>query len=126
MIKITVSGNVGKDPRTSNGHVFFSVASNDKQKDGSKVTTWVDVRCFASANIDTSKVARGVYVTADGFGKLKEYNGKTSLEVVAKSIEVGFPVDGARAASPRHKVDFTTDPAGDFDPGYGQDDEIPF
>ena len=96
MIEVTVSGNVGNDPRQTNGHSFFSVASSDKDKDGNKVTTWVDVAVFAKANLDVSQVKKGAYVTVKGYGTLETYKDKTSLKVRAKSLEVGFKAKGGQ------------------------------
>lgn len=101
MITVTVSGNVGREPnRTDKGHVFFSVASKKKDKEGNQVTTWVDVAVFAKANLDTSKVEKGTYVTVTGNGSLETFKEKTSLKVFAKTLEVGFPVD---KVSPKKK-----------------------
>ena len=52
MITVTVSGNVGREPnRTDKSHVFFLVASKNKDKDGNQVTTWVDVAVFAKQTL---------------------------------------------------------------------------
>lgn len=107
MIKVEVSGNVGAEVREYGGHTFFSVASNKlNKKEGTKVTTWVDIAVFSNSNLDVSEIAKGVYVTVKGKGQLETFKEKTKLKVVADEITVGFPVGRATGRQEDDSIPF--------------------
>lgn len=88
MIEAFVEGNIGKEPELKSGNqgpfVTFSIASSEKKD---TPPTWVNVACFSqSLQEKAAKLEKGSKVRVYGRLVLKEYNGKSYLNLTAESI----------------------------------------
>jgi single-strand DNA-binding protein len=90
MIFSTITGNLGRDSElreTKAGPVLsFSVASEDRAG-SEKATTWVRCSMFGKRGVALAQhLIKGTRVVVFGPIRLREYNGKTSLECIANEI----------------------------------------
>lgn len=87
---ITISGNVGKDPQTSDTRagqvVRFSVAQRTGY--GDQDTRWYNVAVFNAGLIAgiLQNVRKGTRVVVEGFAEENQYNGQSQWQIVGDRV----------------------------------------
>lgn len=126
MIIVNVSGNLGQEAsirQAGNTQVVsFSVASTRKVK-GEKETTWVRCSYFGAKAVAVAPfLQKGARVVVSGEGSLREYQGKTSLEVNVSNLELlgGAPRQQQSASESRPAQQHSTSRS-DGTSGLGED-----
>lgn len=95
--RIQIIGHVGRDPEmryTPGGSPVteFSVAVNNRRKDGLEETTWLKIMCWSRlAEIADQYAKKGARVYVEGRLQIREYtdrdnNKRTSVEIVASDL----------------------------------------
>jgi single-strand DNA-binding protein len=101
---------VGQDPKTGEAggtkYANFGLASSHK-KDGEKITTWVNVKCFGAMvdNVITPYVKKGSKIAVYGDMRTETYKDKdgvekTSVVLLASRIELCGDTEGAGERKP--------------------------
>ena len=131
MIKATIIGRVGQDPKQLKGGAGFSVASSVYGgKDKGEVTTWVDVAIWDEqrAGFVMNHIKKGALVVVTGDIGTRSYdsNGTTKTVVTCRAATVDFgpsnKKDGQSDGTQRNTAP-SNSTASD---GPYQDAEIPF
>lgn len=127
MISLTVVGRIGKDAETrkigNDTVTTFSVASSEKQKDGTYETTWVDCSIFGKRGVALEQYLRkGTAVTAIGSFKRRESNGKIYFGIKVDHIEIQDRKQQTKQDSTNLPQDESEQNSG----GGSGDDDIPF
>lgn len=135
--KMTVIGNVGRDPeiKTSPSGVKFArfVVAVNKVSKGEKITQWIDVVIFNEKTCDVVEnyVRKGTKIFVEGEPTVRAYAAKTgeakaALELVVgkfdgKILMLSSREDGPQASTVTSRYSTATGLAADLD-----DDSIPF
>ncbi|MHB8704005.1 MAG: single-stranded DNA-binding protein [Candidatus Tyrphobacter sp.] len=88
MNTITIHGNLTKDVETgSKGEVSYArfTLASDRHPSAESKTDFFNVVIFESGDLED--LVRGTWVKVTGTVRLGEYDGKPTIEVVAKTIE---------------------------------------
>jgi single stranded DNA-binding protein len=118
-------GNVGSKPviKTSNGTTFsnFSVAVNDRGKDGERVTEWYRIVAFGALAETLANVDTGDELVIDGTFRQVSYTGKDKvehcdIEIRARNIQFARRKDRSRSAGSTTAAGAPTDPAAPDEP----------
>lgn len=131
LAKVTIIGNVGRDPETKqvagNSVVEFSVAVSDGRKNAEH-TTWYRCQSWGKRGEPVMRfVHKGSAVCVTGRLSTREYTGKsgpaTSVDIDADDV-VFLDKRADSAGAPAGAGDFGPPPPG-FDER-GDDDDVPF
>lgn len=135
MLNLSIAGRVGKDAElraAGNSDVLnFSVAvSGYDFKERAKTTTWVRVAVWGKRGEQLeSLITKGSSVACSGEMSLREYNGKTYIELKAQDVTLlgGPPAERDEEPAPRQREQRRAAPpkaapSNDFP----EDDDIPF
>jgi len=123
--KLTLVGYLGRDPESkllpSGDQVAeFTLATDDKKKDGTTATTWFRVSVFGkTAEVAARYLTTGSYVYIDGSLALRAYtdrdgNQRQALEVRARDLQM-LDKAGERGETPAPIAAPATDAASHLD-----------
>lgn len=90
MNRVFLVGNLSQDPKNigkTSDVVILNVAVNNRTKDGTN-TEFIDVKTFGNVAATCQRfLSKGRKVAVEGKVKVNKYEGKTSLDIIAESVD---------------------------------------